>query len=295
MAWLRRIPRWGLYSLAVAIVLATGLAVWLVAARTGQEIEEFKERGLAYAEAFSESATAWIERGDLEMLKTAARFMLLGSAAFVQVEWDGELLVDERVGEVPEPGGEEAELVALPSGERYLLITLPIPTQEAPRGRVSLGLDASWLYADRKNRILVGTGVGLAVDLVLLGALFSLARRGRAQQQKGGPSFKVGGLEVFEEGKQVYLFGQPVRLSPKQFALLRLLASSPGRVFSDREILKEVWPDSRYANSKDVKQYVYLVRQRLGRVRPGAEGMIVTVPGFGYKLIPPDEAGLTDR
>jgi len=92
----------------------------------------------------------------------------------------------------------------------------------------------------------------------------------------------------------VTLFGEPVRLSPKQFTLLRLLASSPGKVFSDREILREVWPDSRYANSKDVKQYVYLVRQRLGKVRPGAEGMIVTVPGFGYKLIPPDEAGLTE-
>ncbi|HEC63428.1 MAG TPA: helix-turn-helix domain-containing protein, partial [Candidatus Acetothermia bacterium] len=77
--------------------------------------------------------------------------------------------------------------------------------------------------------------------------------------------------------------------------LLRLLASSPGRVFSDQEILREVWPDSRYANSKDVKQYVYLVRQRLGKVRPGAEGMIVTVPGFGYKLVSPDELGLTER
>ena len=105
----------------------------------------------------------------------------------------------------------------------------------------------------------------------------------------------MGALEIFEDQKHVRLFGEPVRLSPKQFAFLRLLASAPGRVFSDREILREVWPDSQYANSKDVKQYVYLVRQRLGKVRPGAEGMIVTVPGFGYKLVPPEQAGLTER
>lgn len=281
--------------MAVAVVVVTGLSVWLATARTGQELVDFKERGLAYADAFAESAATWIQGGDLAMLRTAARFMLLGSALFVQVVWDGEVLVDERVGEVEVVGGEgELAMVSLPGGERYLRITRPIPSGQ-PRGWVSLGLDASWLFVGRRNRILVGAGVGAGVDLVVLALLFLLYHRSRPQDGQGSPSIKVGALEVFEDGKQVYLFGQPVRLSPKQFLLLRLLASSPGKVFSDREILRAVWPDSRYANSKDVKQYIYLLRQRLGRVQPGAEGMIVTVPGFGYKLVPPDEAGLTER
>jgi len=298
MARLTVLPRWALAVGVAGLVLLTGLTVWWVAVRGGdRELADFQARGQAYAAAFAESAVSWIQQGNLEMLRTAARFMLLGSALFVQVSWDGELLVDERVGELPPPPEETGQLVPLPTGGRYLYLRLPIPSEEAPRGWVSLGLDAGWLLARARGRLVVGAGVGLGVDLLLLGALGLLLRRQRRRlgRVEDVPTIKVGGLEIFEEGKQAYLFGQPVRLSPKQFALLRLLASVPGKVFSDREILKEVWPDSRYANSKDVKQYVYLVRQRLGKVRPGAEGMIVTVPGFGYKLIPPDEVGLTDR
>jgi len=202
--------------------------------------------------------------------------------------------VDERVDDFPiSPPDGEVELVSLPRGVRYLHIEVPIPSEGNSRGWVVLGLDTTWLYVRSMNRILVGAGVGAGADLLILGLLFFLARRFRPRTEEALPTIKVGALEVFEDGKQVYLSDKPVRLSPKQFALLRLLASSPGRVFSDQEILKEVWPDSRYANSKDVKQYIYLLRQRLGRVQPGAEGMIVTVPGFGYKLIPPDEAELT--
>jgi len=57
-------------------------------------------------------------------------------------------------------------------------------------------------------------------------------------------------------------------------------------VFSDREILAAVWPDSRYANAKDVKQHVYLLRKRLRDAKSGGEEMIVNVPGFGYRLEP---------
>jgi len=79
----------------------------------------------------------------------------------------------------------------------------------------------------------------------------------------------------------VTLAGVPVPLPPKQYALLRLLASEPERVFTEEEILAAVWPDSPYADSKDIKQCVYLLRRRLGK-----EGgrIVVNVPGFGYKL-----------
>ena len=303
MARLTLLPRWALAMGVAGLILITGLAVWLIAARSGgQELAEFEERSLAYARAFADAAAAWIAAGNQEMLAAAANFMLLGSALFVQVSRDGELLADERLPGVspPElPSGtdqETARLLDLPSGDKYLDIVLPLPLEEGPRGLVHLGLDASWLGAAVRGRILLAVGVGVGIDLLILVALLLVLRRLRPAKAGEGtqPSVELGGLRIYDDGKLVTLFGEPVRLSPKQFTLLRLLASSPGKVFSDREILREVWPDSRYANSKDVKQYVYLVRQRLGKVRPGAEGMIVTVPGFGYKLIPPDEAGLTE-
>jgi len=91
--------------------------------------------------------------------------------------------------------------------------------------------------------------------------------------------------------KAAALNGVPLSLSPKLFSLLALLVSEPGRVFSDREILGAVWPASRYANAKDVKQHIYLLRKKLRGVQPGAEGMIVTVPGFGYRFEPPRRDG----
>jgi len=280
-----------------ASLLLTGVLVWLLAARgSDRELSEFQARGAAYAETFAESAAAWIERGDLEMLRTAARFLLLGSALFVRVSWDGELLVDERVEElVPAPPEGETGLASLPNGVHYLHLRISIPPEGEPRGWVELGLDASWLAAAARARLLMAIGAGLGANLLLLGLTLLVVRRRSPLESEAQPTLKVGALEIFEDQKHVRLFGEPVRLSPKQFAFLRLLASAPGRVFSDREILREVWPDSQYANSKDVKQYVYLVRQRLGEVLLCGERMIVTVPGFGYKLVPPEQAGLTER
>lgn len=186
-------------------------------------------------------------------------------------------------------------MASLPNGVHYLHLRISIPPEGEPRGWVELGLDASWLAAAARARSMLAIGAGLGANLLLFLGLVLIVRRRSPPEPEAQPTLKVGALEIFEDQKHVRLFGEPVRLSPKQFAFLRLLASAPGRVFSDREILREVWPDSQYANSKDVKQYGYLVRQRLGKVRPGAEGMIVTVPGFGYKLIPPEQAGLTER
>ena len=290
-----RRPGWA-FGLALALICAgTAAVVWLVAGRGGGELALFEERSTDYALTFAESVSSWIQAGDLEMVESASRFLLLGSALFVRVYWDGELVVDERVGDIVVPDSGGPGYLTLPSGQRCFHVKVPIPSRGDARGWVSLGLDSTWIAARARGRLIVGAAVGAAVDMLLGGALALLARRLRPRKGRLGarPEFTLGGLEVFDRGKQVRLFGKPVPLSPKQFALLRLLISSPGRVFSDQEILEAVWPDSRYANSKDVKQYIYLLRRKLGAVHPGAESMIVTVPGFGYKLIPPDEAGLT--
>lgn len=95
----------------------------------------------------------------------------------------------------------------------------------------------------------------------------------------------VGDLKIDPRGKEVYVGDRPVELTPKEYDLVRLLASEPGRVFSNREILDEVWAseNAHAPTSKDVKQYIYLLRQKLER-DAGRPELIVTVRGFGYKL-----------
>ena len=94
---------------------------------------------------------------------------------------------------------------------------------------------------------------------------------------------EIGPIVIDDETKEVRVYGKRVDLSPKEYDLLRFLASKPGRVFSQEEILRNVWADSPYAGAEDVKKYVYLLRNKIERDTAHPE-LVVTVRGFGYKL-----------
>jgi DNA-binding response OmpR family regulator len=95
--------------------------------------------------------------------------------------------------------------------------------------------------------------------------------------------WRVGELEIDDTQKCVRLRGREVALSPKEYELLKLLASQPGRVFSDEEIIRHVWPEGGLASSTDVRRYIYLLRQKI-EADPKNPTLVLTVPGFGYKL-----------
>jgi DNA-binding response OmpR family regulator len=97
------------------------------------------------------------------------------------------------------------------------------------------------------------------------------------------PHIKTAALEIDDEKKVVKIHGKTVELSPKEYDLLKLLASNPGKVFSHQEILKAIWSESEFASSEDVKKYVYLLRKGVERDPENPE-LVLTVRGFGYKL-----------
>jgi len=283
----------------VATVAVTALAVGLFAAAHRRALTEtFRGQGIAFAVAFADAAEEWLAAGDVEAIERAARVMLLGSVLYVQVLSDGSLRVDERRTSLAEAALDavsgpsripQAGYTRAPDGSPALDVVVPLLV--GGPGYVRVGFDTGSITVGARNGILVAAGIGIGVDLVAIGLLF-LATRKRARPvpvEGNTGAARIGELTIEESQKRVTLAGVAVALPPKQYALLSLLASEPGRVFSDREILAAVWPDSRYANSKDVKQHVYLLRRRLGKVRPGAEGMIVNVPGFGYRLEPGTE------
>ncbi|MDQ5908032.1 MAG: two-component system, OmpR family, alkaline phosphatase synthesis response regulator PhoP [Pseudomonadota bacterium] len=95
-------------------------------------------------------------------------------------------------------------------------------------------------------------------------------------------------LSIHLAKKEVFLNGQLLSLTPKEFALLALLASDPGRVFPDQEILIRLWSDSKYASSADIAQYVHRLRKKLGD-DPCCPKWILNVKRFGYRLNPNPE------
>ncbi len=90
-------------------------------------------------------------------------------------------------------------------------------------------------------------------------------------------------LIVDDRQKLVRIKDRKVRLTPKEFRLMRLLASEPGRVFSTTEIIKDAWASDSRASVEDVQQYVHLLRKKV-EVDPKRPQLIVTFHGFGYGL-----------
>jgi len=110
----------------------------------------------------------------------------------------------------------------------------------------------------------------------------AVMRRYQAQAASAGV-IRTGEVVVDDERKEVTVRGKPVALSPREFEILRLLTSRPGKVFSSAEILAAAWPDREGATVEDVKKYIHMLRRKIER-DPAKPRIIVTVRGFGYRL-----------
>ncbi len=93
----------------------------------------------------------------------------------------------------------------------------------------------------------------------------------------------VGNIHIDDRSKTVIVGDSSLSLSPKEYKLLKLLASEPGRVFSSDEIIAHLWPDSDRAAANDVKQYIHLLRSKLYRSADIGDP-IENIKGFGYRL-----------
>jgi two-component system response regulator RegX3 len=96
------------------------------------------------------------------------------------------------------------------------------------------------------------------------------------------PVVAVGQLTIDRRRHEVALAGEPVALTPKEFALLDLLASDPGAALDRRRILEEVWGSRWYGPSKTIDVHVSSLRRKLGD-----PGWIETVRGVGFRLRSP--------
>jgi len=105
------------------------------------------------------------------------------------------------------------------------------------------------------------------------------------RKSEGGEVRRVGDLEIEVETRRVRVGGREVALSPKEFALLELLSSRPGRVFSRDEITRHIWGKPLETESNVVDVHVANLRAKLRQA--GAYGYLRTVRGVGYALRKP--------
>ena len=107
----------------------------------------------------------------------------------------------------------------------------------------------------------------------------ALLRRGPVARSS---VLRVGDLELDRFSKQVRRGGRRIELTPKEYALLEYLASSPGRVFSRTMIIEHVWDQSFEGLTNIVDVYVRHLRSKVDD--PFPVKLIRTVRGVGYGL-----------
>jgi DNA-binding response OmpR family regulator len=114
-----------------------------------------------------------------------------------------------------------------------------------------------------------------------------LRQRLAADREGDQAPVTYGPLSLDPERHTALLDGQPLDLTPHEFALLHLLLRRPGRAFSRSYLLDTVWGESYVGGDRSVDNAVLRLRKKLGPLGDAVE----TVWGVGYRLRPEGTAG----
>ena len=96
-------------------------------------------------------------------------------------------------------------------------------------------------------------------------------------------TFVCGGIELNDESKQVTVDGEPVSLTPKEYDILRLLISEPGKVFSPKEIYRRVWKDIPLNSDNTVAVHIRHLREKI-EIDPSEPRCLKVLFGQGYMI-----------
>jgi two-component system, OmpR family, KDP operon response regulator KdpE len=121
----------------------------------------------------------------------------------------------------------------------------------------------------------------------LLARITATLRRTRPANEEVTPSkVKLGDVAVDLEAQQVTKDGEPVHLTPTEFALLRELVLNPGKLMTHAMLLRRVWGPGYETETEYTRVYVRRLRAKLENADGPA--LIATEPRAGYRLTPPD-------
>jgi len=152
---------------------------------------------------------------------------------------------------------------------------IPIIAVGIARGQIAAALDA-------------GADAAVAGDP----AADELRARVRAIARRREPPLRVGPLELRPERRAVRLDGETLELTAREYEVLSLLASAPGRIFTKGELARCCRPGAACGPpGRALERSVSRLRRRLGRHAP----MLVTAWGVGYRLAVPDSPLTVDR
>jgi two-component system, OmpR family, alkaline phosphatase synthesis response regulator PhoP len=113
---------------------------------------------------------------------------------------------------------------------------------------------------------------------VMLSRIKALLRRSKVSELSFETQLKIGDLVIDKERYVVHKKNEKLILPRKEFELLLLLASRPGKVFSRENILDRIWGEDIIVGDRTIDVHIRKLREKLG------DHYIKTVKGIGYKF-----------
>ena len=118
-------------------------------------------------------------------------------------------------------------------------------------------------------------------------------------RRAGGPDadaagcLRLGPIELDAVRREVHVTGQLVRLTPREYELLKVMMSSQGRVLTKARLLRAVWGLAYADESAYLHVYVNRLRRKLSAAAPAdsLDGLIETEPGIGYRIADHESLG----
>lgn len=95
--------------------------------------------------------------------------------------------------------------------------------------------------------------------------------------------FKSGGLIVDDNAKEVKVDNEPVKLTPVEYKILRLLCENAGKVYSIDQIYEQVWNEPSFSPENTVAVHIRRIREKI-EINPKEPKYLKVVWGIGYKV-----------
>ncbi len=96
-------------------------------------------------------------------------------------------------------------------------------------------------------------------------------------------TYRIGGLELNDERKEVYVDGELVKFTPLEYNILLLFMQNPGKVFSSTQIYESIWNEDALAAENTVAVHIRHIREKI-EINPKEPRYLKVVWGIGYKL-----------
>ena len=95
--------------------------------------------------------------------------------------------------------------------------------------------------------------------------------------------FKCGGLTINDDNKEVFVDGEPIKLTPIEYNILLLLVRNAGKVFSIDEIYEQIWNEEAIGADNTVAVHIRHIREKI-EINPREPRYLKAVWGVGYKI-----------